>query len=240
MRTTNALGAAMALCLIGAMAACGGGGGSDSTSSTQVEFTPAKAELTYYEKGQSLNPPTLHVSARVTNPPSGTVHVRIVQDKQVLHTSTVTAFRQTDGTYAADLPFETTLTAGQYDGTLTLQLCPDSACTSTYPLQGGTLPYSLTVLAGIQFTATVNGAAKTAPYALKDGDVLAVTANMPVSWTTLTSGGFAQSVTTTSTTWTGTVRYGVSTPGGEGALIVQALHQPTPQAQASLTVTVTQ
>jgi hypothetical protein len=73
---------------------------------------------------------------------------------------------------------------------------------------------------------------------VKDSDVLSLTSTLPVSWVTFTGGGYAEGVTSTSTSWIGRVRYGVSVHGSQGSLTVHASNLATPQAQSDFLVLV--
>jgi len=222
-----------------------GGGGDDSTSpapsNMQVSFTPSSINATFPEKGQSLSAPELTVTATIQNLPSTQVYSRILENTEVLRAGAHPVFKNADGSFRALLPFNTQLAAGTYTGHLTLQLCQDSACVSPYAVSGASLPYALTVTPGIQITATVNGVPMSSiPFTVKERDVVSLQSSIAVSWGTSTGGAFAENIKSTATSWTGTMRYAMSTPGGIGSCEVQALTLTAPQARLGTLVLVTQ
>lgn len=217
-----------------------GGGDSAPAFATGVSLDPASAALTYPEKNQALDNPALTVKATLRNLPNAVVYPRIVADAQVLSSSLVTAVKQADGSYNASLVFNPGLAAGRYTGNLTLQLCQDSTCASQYAVSGGVFPYVLTVTPGIQISATVNGVAARPPLAAKDRDVVVLQSSVPVQWVTSSGGASSQNVTSSSTTWSGTLRYSLSTSGGTGQYGVQAFTTGTPQARLVTDIFVTQ
>jgi hypothetical protein len=63
---------------------------------------------------------------------------------------------------------------------------------------------------------------------IKDGDRIAVQSSVPVFFNTLQGGVRVDNQASTSTTWSGTLSYGASTPGGVGFYTVEAF---TPQSK---------
>lgn len=212
-----------------ALAACGGGGGTASPSTT-VALDPPSVAVSYPGENQALNTPDAKVTATFTNLPAGTLYPVVTADKPVLARAEAT--KTSSSTYSADLQFNSSLAAGTYSGTLTLKLCTDPQCGGTVALAGGTLPYTLTVTAPIKLTASVNGAPVTIVRGqsinIKDGDHVAVQSSVPVFFTTTQSGVRGDNQASTATTWSGTLSYGLSTPGGVGYYTVEAF---TPQSK---------
>lgn len=226
--------------LLAVMVGCGGGGGGGS-GAVSVSFSPSAISSSYASGGQSITPPVANVTASVTNLPAGTVYVYVLEDAAVLAPGAYTVTRNPDGTYAVSLPFNTSLAAGTYTGNLTLRLCRDIACTSEITVTGGRIPYSVTVTPGIQISAWVNSnpVALTA-LQVRGGDVLSLQSTLPVSWSVASGGVNVTNQMSTTTSWSATLVYGLSSPGGTGTLMVTATSSGTPQAQKVVSISLTQ
>mgnify|MGYP000591910815 CR=1 FL=1 len=233
------------LMLIGGLAGCGGGGGDGASSGGAaspivVSLTPASVTASFPSGRQSLNPPTLSVSATVSNLPTTPIHALIVEDKPVLQPGTHTLTRNPNGTFSASLLLNQDLAVGRHTGTLMLKLCQDAACSLPYAVSGGELPYDVTVSPGIGLTAFVNGIARSTPLLLRDGDLLALQASQPVSWSTGSGGVAAFNVSSSSTSWSATMRYSISTPGNTGTFTVFAVTQSQPTLMTAISISLTQ
>jgi hypothetical protein len=214
------------------LAACGGGGdgGGGGGGASGVTFDPPVLEATFVEFGQGLVPGTvlvgsggagITVTAHFATPPDGPVVIVMAADQPVIEEGLITTSNPTVNSLTLELPFSTSLAAGTYTGQIQVLLCRDLNCQSQYPASGAFLPYSFTVLPGIQLTVAVNGqpvADWRAGVMTRDGDLLEMTSNVPVRWSQpFSSGGFVSDVQETATTWRGRARYGISTSGGVGS-----------------------
>lgn len=234
---------------VSALAACGGGGsgGSDDGTSTaqsavSVVLSPASITASFPGGGTAaLDQPTANVTATVTNAPSGSVYAMVVDSGNVLQPGAHDVVANADGTYSANLTYERQIPVGTYTGTFTLKLCQDSACATPYRVVGGTLPYTVTVTPAATFTATVDGVAQPISSVHgREGDTLVVQASQPVDWSTAQGGAFASAVSTTTTTWTGTLHYGMSQSGETGDLEIAVAYRPDDNYSSTLNIAVTQ
>lgn len=246
------LGAALAvLASSSALVACGGGGGS-SEPAVQVNVSASAVSISYPSNTRPLNAQMSQVTATVVNPPTTRAYAAIQDSGHVTNGQGYVVANQ-DGSYTATVYYDLTLAPGTYTGTFQLKLCKDAACGSTYAVQGGSVAYTVTVTPTATFTATVNGVARTLQthvmqgfadlpltLELKAGDVVSLTASQPVSWGYSTSGAFASNVTQTTTTWTGTMQYGTSTPGATGTVDLDAAYLPDQQFSSAISLDVTQ
>lgn len=229
----------ISLMLAAGLISCGGGDPAKETP-IAVNISPSTLTATYVGNGQSLNQPYAHINATLTNLPSTPIYAVITQDRRLLQYDKYAIFRSLDGTFSTDLLFLGSMEPGHYQGNFTLNLYKDKEFTSPYPVTGGTLPYDITVTPGITFTASVNNISANistgAALNVKAGDVVQLQSSLPVGWSTAEGGAYADSVVTTSTSWKGTLRYGVSTPGSTGFMTVQGMTPNPPQFSASVSI----
>lgn len=230
------------LAIVAALAGCGGGGGGGPAgvaASGSLSFSPASIEKSYPANGQSISPPQVSLVATASNiVASGTVYAFVIADAAVIQTTAQVTPTQNPNVYNVTLFPSSTLAAGTYRGTLTVKLCQDAACNQL--LAQTPLPYTFTVQPAIVLSANVNGV----PVAgntinVKDGDVITVNSSMAVGWDIATGGVIFSGGTYTPTTFTSTLRYGISTPGATGSASVRATIVSSQQA-ASITILLTQ
>lgn len=208
------------------LAGCGGGG-SQANDVISVQISPSSLAGTVVTGGQAQGFPSGEVTATFTNLPNAQVYPAIVDDHGGIYPGSVTFKKNADGSFSGTLPFNPLLAPGDYSGAVQLHLFKDSSATSEYPLSGGKLPYTLTVLPGITFSVTVNGAsgtltAKPVPWnhfvdqevtpAAGSYQVVTLTASVPVTWIDLDPFGYSSSdnanainETTSSTQWSATI-----------------------------------
>lgn len=226
-----------------ALAACGGGGGGNSNDSAiTLTLNPSTISATFPGNNQSLSIPGVDVTATVSPAITSSVYVYIVDSAGVLVQGATTITSNSNGSYTVRINFNKSLSPGTYTGNFTIRLCKDSACASEYALNGGRVPYTVTVTPGIQIvSATVNGVS-VSPTSLnvRDGDVVTLQSNVPVGWTTAQSGVIVSNESSSSTLWSATLGYGLSTPGGTAQLSVYATTQATPTAQKVTQIFLTQ
>ncbi|WP_341890795.1 hypothetical protein [Variovorax sp. YR752] len=132
-----------------ALASCGGGGGG---SDAPVTLSPSSLSANV-EVGNSA---TLTVRARAKDPSQFArgLYVYIVDSEQVL-TGTVNLSNVDANTLAATIYTSPGLRTGHHRGTLQIQLCADSACSTQYAGSPLSLPYDFNVTPGpLRATAT--------------------------------------------------------------------------------------
>lgn len=149
-----ALRAAAALS-VALLAACGGGGGGgDGDASHSVQFSPSPLTARWLDSHVAVEPVT--VTATFGSLPAGNIYPVVLMDEPHFVSEAVAVRRLSGTTFAVDLTPKAGLSAGVHTGSLTLQLCKDAQCASTYPLTGGSLPYQLTVSAALAVSIKVN------------------------------------------------------------------------------------
>jgi hypothetical protein len=155
------------------LTACGGGGGSGSTPAPSVPppggsgSTPAPTVPPPYTlsavnaKYVAGYPATVNLTATQTTPFVGIAYLKLTSDNDVIQS--MQAKPNTDGSFAITLNPSGTAMAGHYAGQITVNVCKDAACTSSFdgapfkvpyvidivPAEGGTVPSNLTALAPI-------------------------------------------------------------------------------------------
>lgn len=234
------------------LAACGGSStkpAEPAVAPIAVTFQPTPFTASFAQ-GSFVPPTPLNVS--LSRLPDVPVSAAVVQDKPVLAGTTIAAFQVgTSNTFATSLTPSCQLSPGSYTGNLTLLLCTDPACSAPLPITGNVLPYSFQVAPGHVMTAKVAGAAvaglisqcTASFFSATVGKVVDLVSSLPVTWQTSvgTSAGVpvVSGVTTTSTTWSGTVseRDGNNIPGVEyGAILVHATPESGPTLSATIFV----
>jgi hypothetical protein len=142
--------------LVGALAACGGGGGGGEDSNTfELEF--AVPSLTFRLFAGDTVVEQQPVSGTVSGGSSAaTVYVRVVDSGTAFGGAPIIV-GVNGSSFTTHLAPSTSLAAGTYTGTLTAELCKDSACTTKYDVSGGSLPYSVTVSPLLNIEVLVNG-----------------------------------------------------------------------------------
>lgn len=220
------------------VAGCGGG----SESSTTVTLNPDSISATFAGNNQSVDMPGIDITASVSPPISSLVYPYVIDEKGVLIQGGQVVNQNVNGSYSTRLYFNRTLSSGIYTGTLMLKLCKDVACSSVHSINGGTLPYTLTVTPGIEIvSATINGvSASPSSLKVKSGDVVTLQSSVPVTWSTSSSGVILSDKRESSTEWTATLEYGLSVPGWMASLLVTAMTESSPTAQITTTINVTQ
>lgn len=222
---------------------CGGGGGGGSGQpTTTLTLNPSPVSATFPGNNQALNFPSADIIASVSPAITTSVYATIIDNAGVLSPGAVAVTPNGNGTYTVRLIFNKSLATGTYTGVFTVRLCRDSGCASPYDLNGGSLPYSLTVTSGIQIVgATVNGVT-VSPVSLnvRDGDIVTLQSDIPVGWSTLNSGVIISNQSSSSTVWSATLGYGISTPGSTAVLNVVASTSSTPTAQKITQISLTQ
>jgi hypothetical protein len=222
---------------------CGGGGGGGSgQSTTTLTLNPSTLSSTFPGNNQALNFPSADIIASVSPAITTSVYATITDNVGVLSPGPVAVTANSNGTYTVQLVFNKSLAAGTYTGVFTVKLCRDRSCVSLYNLNGGSLPYTLTVTSGIQILgATVNGVT-VSPSSLnvKDGDIVTLQSDVPVGWSTLNGGVIISNQSSSSTVWSATLGYGISTPGSTAVLNVVASTSSTPTAQKITQISLTQ
>jgi hypothetical protein len=80
----------------------------------------------------------------------------------------------------------------------------------------------------------------TAPLKVRSGDVVSLQSSEAVGWTDSSGGVAVANLVTTTTTWSATLTYAQSTPGGTVTLDISATRQQAPQAQQHTRLSLTQ
>ena len=246
--------ASLAVFVLGsALAACGGGdggggaSGNDSQTPAQLTLSASTATATYPANTRALNLLFTQVTATVANPPAKPFVV--IQDSGHVLGGASEAYMNADGSITANFYYDLSLAAGTYTGTFLLKLCADAGCSNTYPAKGNSVTYTLTVTQPATFSVTVNGVPTPLQQfisdqgpaaALKAGDIVSIQASQPVQWDASMGSAYADNVTSTTTSWTGTMRYGVSEPGQTGSLELDASYLPDNKFSSPLVFDVTQ
>ncbi|MFT3956221.1 MAG: hypothetical protein QM722_18115 [Piscinibacter sp.] len=177
----------LALVVTFALASCGGGGGG---SDAAVTLSPSSLS-TNIEAGTSA---TLTVRARAKDPSqfAGGLYVYIVDSKHVL-TGTVNLSNVDANTLAATIYTSPSLATGHHTGTLKIQLCADSGCSTQYEGSPLSLPYDFNVTPGpLRITAV--GATSASVH---QGGTIAAALGVEVSgpdadWTASSSAAWVQ------------------------------------------------
>jgi len=230
------------------LAACGGGSSGTSPEPIAITFGPASLTATLAQGSFALPLPLTVSLSRV---PDGTVYVLLALDQPVLASTTLTVTQTGPSSFSTSLTPSCNLAPGSHTGNMTLRLCSDPACAAQLPLTGNVLPYAFTVNAGHVMTARVGGVAvpgiisQCTPQFLsaRVGSLVELVSSVPVTWdfSIGTSAGVpvVSGVTTTSTTWSGTVSdvSGGNIPGVfYGVVLVHATPAGGPTLQASISV----
>lgn len=188
-----------------------GSGSTDTGQVINVGFAPTI--INAYTAPQA--PYVTSITVSVSPLPSGTVYPLVLATGPGWAPDPIVVSQTgQSGVFAANLVADTSLTVGStYSGTLKLALCKDPACKYQYTIQGGTLAYNLIVVPSQAFTVSLAAKLSAGNYAMTPGVPVTVTANGPVIWSSFQSSGYAQLVTisSTSTTWTGTIPVNHST-----------------------------
>jgi hypothetical protein len=174
------------------LSACGGGGGGGGEPSATVSFDTATLSATAFQNQKAntnaSQDATSTVTATVSGTLSGVVYVVVRDTATGFAGSPIQVVQTAGGGYRATLKPNVALVAGSYTGNLEVHLCKDVGCAQEYPVQGGTLPYKLTILPQLQATVLVNGSQVgtalsgriTLPVSLTSGSVLEIRTNAPV------------------------------------------------------------
>lgn len=212
---------ATALLSVALLAACGGGGGGGSGDFVySVQFSPSPLTARWTDNRRAVDPVT--VTASFDSLPTGNVFPVVVMDKPNFVSEAVAVRFVSGTTYEVDLTPVASLPVGVHTGTLTLKLCKDAQCASTYALTGGTLPYELTVAAAMAVSLTINGVAvpdgrggqltafedDVLTVDISSGDTIELSSHAEVSWVTDTNQQAANSITvleSTPTSWRGVI-----------------------------------
>lgn len=231
----------------------GSGGGSGTLGNTvSAVFSPAVAKATVAENG-GLSPGLIGVqsmSVTLSGAQSSGLYV-FLENANALYSSRQTLYGGGTNTYSNISPivFKLDFPAGLHTGNLQLRVCSDQTCATEYPVNGGALPYELTVLPQPKITASINGvpvADSTVTMAVKDGDSVDLHSDMPVTWSTASGGVIVAGVVQTTTDWHAVLGYGLSGPGQTGTLTINSItpfdpaNPAKPQAVTRSSFTLTQ
>lgn len=232
--------------VIAGLTGCGGGGGDSGNSGGSssgaaegpvvVSLLPRTVTHYFQSDRQSPEIPVVSVHATVSNAPTTPVYPVVLEDKPVLQPGLHSLTLNPNGSFSASLPLNPDLPVGRHTGTLTLLLCRDPACASTYAVSGGELPYEITVTPGVRIEVLVNGVTRSGFLSLRDGDVLSLQTSQPVRWMVNPLGAEAVNQVSTSTNWSATVRYTRTNPSVAGSLLIFATAESG--AMNSVTVSV--
>lgn len=137
--TWAAVSAFLMSCL--SLSACGGGGGGGgSSSSLSVSLSPSSVTATF-QQGTAYS---FNETATVTGSIPNTVYILITDSADSIQQN-IAIQQQSNNSFVATITTLTTLPVGSRQGTLTLELCGDSACSQV--LASTSLPYNFTVSA---------------------------------------------------------------------------------------------
>jgi hypothetical protein len=134
---------ALAACLVAALAACGGGSDAPADpNALQISYSSNPLRTSTFDDSLSSSP-----CERVTLSPVPTqsVTVRVTDSGATWQPGPLSVYTQPDGTFLACLHYQSTLVAGSHTGTLTVQICKDTACAQPYTLSQPVLPYEVMV-----------------------------------------------------------------------------------------------
>jgi hypothetical protein len=190
------------------------------------------------------------VTGTVTSPQ---VYVFIVDSGAVLSAAGTSVTATGATSYRAVLAMDGNLPAGSYSGNFSLRVCGDSACAQPYAVNGGVVPYSITVTPELTFTAAVNGVPATVQKTtylmlpgyynvdgVKSGDQVEIQASQAVAgWTWKDGGAAASQVQQTGSTWGAVATYDLSQQNSVGALKVRAALPSNPAFGAFISLDVT-
>lgn len=231
-------------CVAFLLGGAGCGGGADlSNPGIAVTIEPATLQASFRGGGQDINRPSATVTVRLNDPSVTHSFVKIIEDAAVMNSRKPVASFHTnaDGSFSVTLLFNRDLAGGTYSGTLGFQLCKDQACSSTYPLTGNHVPYTLTVAPAISATASVNGV----PMALnaihvRAGDTVRLESSEPC-WFGESSGGvIVRNRSSTTTSWQGQLEYGLAAHGETADLSVDVTSVAQPQGELPVSVSLTE
>jgi hypothetical protein len=206
--------------------ACGGGGGpsTNSTNVTSVTFSTKTATASFvqnqkqYVTSQSPDP-IVSITATFSSLPTGTIYPVIAESTGVFVTGSNAVIQNSSTTFTTTLKPDVTRAPGVYQGTLTLLLCKDPACSAQYQLSGGTLPFVVTITPELNVSVKINGVLQAqvmtpgmpGSYTVIAGQTFELDSNMPISVGYSSGLGMpvvTPSVTNTSTLWQATVSTG--------------------------------
>lgn len=217
---------------------CGGGGGGSAGGGVSLVVNPPTLSAQYATAGQAVSQPAANLVITPSSPLVGAIYVLATADAQVLAPGAYSAGAGPNGTLYLSLPFNPNLSPGTYTGNITLRFCRDPACATEIAVTGARIPYVVTVNPAIQISVFVNGTLATSqPIQIVSGDVLALQSTTPVSWSQISGGANRTNEVSTSTTWSATIVYATSPPGGPASFSVIASDIAN-QAQVTTSVSV--
>jgi len=149
------IAAGIGLALSSLLSACGGGGDSGPTFTIAFDSPSYSREAFHGQQLTGTSDPG--VAGTVTGSTDGQVYVMVLDSGTAFGAQQVDVDTWTGTRFHATLQPNTALAAGTYNGKLQVLICRDSACTSRYNVQGGTLPYTVVIDPRIQVEAYVNG-----------------------------------------------------------------------------------
>ena len=156
--------------LVATSAGCGGGGDGDQ-GGMHISFNPS--HLSGYFPVWELGTTQLLVTGAVSPAPSGTAYVDVLDSGSLIVLASVGISGNADGSFTATLPLRGDLAPGTHTGSLTVKICRDNLCANPYQLDGGTIPYAITVTPEVTTTATadllVDGVTQTGTGGATDG-----------------------------------------------------------------------
>lgn len=192
------------------LAACGGGGGGGANADPiAVSFGPSTVHRCA-ARGPSTANVTVVAGAWLSRPAHDVARVNVLVTGTAVDPSTVAVTADGGRAYDVSAHLVSDLPVGTYEGTISLELCRDAACTSRHPLAGATLPYVVEVFPDPSLVVSTGGAIGTGSGPLHDiyqvapGATVRVDSDRPVTWMTGSVSGppTLEATATTSTTWT--------------------------------------
>lgn len=217
------------------LTACGGGGGGGG-GTIAISYAQTDGKIAgivgHHPFGIGFN-----VTATLSSVPSGAVFPVVVASSSVIQTGPTTVAKNPNGSYTASLTTASSLAIGVYTGTLTLHLCKDSLCKSEYTLSGGTLPFTITVIAEPAFTLTSTAfpgpgtpstvaAASGTFYSIVAGTNVSLTSDTPVVWTMTNNAASLHNLTSNTTNIAGVATNDLPSTGNTFTITATPIDAP--------------
>jgi hypothetical protein len=155
-RRVVALGAVLSAALL---VACGGGGSTTTTLSydtDRIQVTAFHGQAADVNASQDASV-TINVTA--SDPPSGNTYIAVRDSASGFGGRAIEVLQQSDTQFQVTLYPQTSLAPGVHQGTLTVVLCKNVACSSHYPVENASLPYEVTIAPQLLADVTVDGIA---------------------------------------------------------------------------------
>ncbi len=213
----------LALSFIGLLSSCGG---ETEQQAPPVRFVVDSTGIfaTFFNgqnrvPGNSYAKTERYIFVRTRDPVSGSVFASVDDTGNVFGSGISELQTGASGEYVLKIVGESDLAPGIYEGSLTISLCGDATCTTTYETAGADLPYTVTVLPHLAIQVNVADALvaslPTWTYAtqyitVSQDEKIEIKGNLPIELSFTNQPGYYEllkdEVLSTETSWIGYLR----------------------------------